>query len=152
MGYLIKPNKFLTYQYTFDSSIVKTCGSVPIPLINLTPNGFNGEIFFPLSATLRNVNQTLPYDFGSQSHINIQSGGVQFFIWQLLLNNMPSDIYSYTSLYVQIQHNYGASNLTGNADSLKAAQSLYLTTYDYNDATTGDGQLIVTINGFKTIV
>lgn len=152
MGFLIKPNKFFKYTFTLDSSIVQTCGTNPIFLIDLAPNQFNGEILFPLSATLRNVNQNIAYDFGTQSHPTIRCFGVNYFIWQTLLNNMPTDIYSYTSLYVQTQHNYISANLTGNADSIKALSTIYLETFDGNDATTGDGQLIVTINGFKTTV
>jgi len=152
MGYLIQPNKFVTYQFTIDALDVQNCGTNQIPLIDLTPNAFDGEIFFPLFSSLRIVNQSIPYNFGSQSHISLQSGGNIFMIWQTLLNNMSPDQYAYTSLYTQKENNYSGPIYTGNVDPQKVGQILSLNTLDNGDATFGDGQLIVTINGFKTKV
>ena len=152
MGYLIKQNKFVTHQFTLDSSVVKTCGTLPIYLMDLSPNGFDSTIFIPLTATLRNVNQTVNYNFGSQSHPTLQCSGVFYFVWQILLNNMASNLYAYTSVYCQSQNNYSGKNFTGNAEDMKSGNVLTLTTHDGNDAINGNGQLIITISGFNTTI
>lgn len=153
MGYLVKQNIFKTYQFTFDSSVVQTCGSSPLYLMDTSPNGYGSNVFIPISATLRNVNQTTAYNFGGTSHCTIQDSPVIYFIWKILLNAMPTDIYSFTSLYTQAQHNYGGgTDLIGNAVNSKSQNSLYLTTYDGNDSTTGNGQLRITISGFNAII
>ena len=152
MGYLIKQNKFVTHQFTLDSSVVKTCGTTPIYLMDLSPNGFNSTIFIPLSATLRIVNRTVNYNFGSQSHPILSDSGVYYFVWQTLFNGMATDLYSYTSLYTQSQNNYSGTDLTGNAVDSKSGNVLNLTTFDGNDATNGNGQLIITISGFNTTI
>lgn len=152
MGYLIKDNKFVTHQFTLDSSVVKTCGTTPVYLMDLSPNGFDSTIFIPLTATLRNVNQTVNYNFGSQSHPTLQCSGVFYFIWQILLNNMASNVYAFTSVYCQSQNNYSGNDLTGNANADKSNNQLFLQTFDGNDATNGNGQLIITISGFNTTI
>jgi hypothetical protein len=152
MGYLENPNQFQSYKFILDSIDVQNCGTNPIQLIDLTPNNFNGEIFFPLFASLRIINQSNQYNFNSQSHIQLSSGGNVYMIWQQLLNGMTPNNYAFTSLYVQHQHNYGGTIYTGNVEPIKSGHKLTLTTNDMGDATSGDGQLIVVINGFKTLV
>ena len=153
MGYLEKQNQFVTYASTIDAADVITCGSTPVKLNSYPGGNFNGTFFIPLFASLKLINNTIPFDFGASDHLTIKDNNVNiaisiYFYWKELLNNFPNDI-PFTSTYLQQDHNLGGANITTNYNPQKQ-QNLYLNTINYNDATQGDGQLKVIIGGVIT--
>ena len=153
MGYLIQQNQFVTYTSTIDAADVITCGSIPVKL-NSFPNGdFNGTYFTPLFASIKLINNTIPFDFATGDHLTIKDNNVNvaisiYFYWKELLNNFPNDL-PFTSTFMQQTHNLGGASITTNYSPQKQ-QNLYLNTINYNDATQGDGQLKVIIGGVIT--
>ena len=153
MGYILEGNTFVTYKTTVQAADVITCGSSPVKL-NSFPNGnFNSKFFIPLFASLRIVNNTIPYDFASGDHIAIVDNNVNisisiYFLYEELLNNFNSDI-PYTTTYLQKQHNLGGSNVNTNYNPQKN-NNLYLNTISFGDCTQGDGQLEIIIGGVIT--
>lgn len=153
MGYKISANKYVTYTTNIDAADVITCGSVPVKLNSFQNGNFNGTYFTPLFATLKLINNTIPFDFGVGDHLTIKDNNVNiaisiYFYWQELLNNFQNDI-PYTSTYLQKTHNLGGANITTNYSPQKQ-QNLYLNTINYNDASQGDGILQVIVGGVLT--
>lgn len=153
MGYLIKANQFVTYTSTVDAADIITCGSIPVKLNSFANGDFNGTFFTPLFASLKLVNNTVPFDFAAGDHLTIKDNNVNiaisiYFYWKELLNNFQNDI-PYTSTYLQQDHNLGGANITTNYNPQKQ-QNLYLNTINFADCSQGDGQLKIIIGGVIT--
>lgn len=153
MGFLIKRNNYVTYTTTVDATDIITCGSIPVKL-NSYPNGnFNKTYFTPLFASLKLINNTIPFDFATNDHLTIVDNNVNisisiYFFWLQLLNNFNLDI-PYTSTYIQQGHNLGGANINTNYNPQKN-NNLYLSTINFADCTQGDGQLQIIIGGVLT--
>ena len=150
MGYLINKNPFQVFNFNIDFADIISCGSSPFPLKAIKGLDFNGTNFLPLTATIRVINQTTPYDFGANSHICIQYTSPRIvFIWNQLINTFAANE-AYQSFYIQSMNNFGGDQLTNNTQSFKNGSNLVITTYDGGDATQGDGQINLSITGYYT--
>ena len=152
MGYILKNNGLTIYKTIIDAADIKNMGSLPILLNGPTPQDLNGLVFLPLSATLRQINNTQGYNFPAQAHPTIQDSGNYFFIWEELLTDQLPDIYVYQALYIQGEHQITTIKLTSNYYALKQGNQFMLTTQNGADSNTGNGQVIVTIAGYLTTV
>jgi hypothetical protein len=152
MGFLINPieqSQFVTYTTIIESKDLKTMGSIPV-VLNCYDNSqstITNKIFIPLACTLRQLKPTISYNFLANDHLVIEENpGTYFFFKDNILRGIND--YVYTSLYYQQTHNRGGANIITNIDADKLTSPVTLTTNTGNDATIGNGDLLVSIAGY----
>ena len=151
MGYLIKnlKNNFVSFETIVLSKDLLTMGSIPVPINSYdnSQSAITNKIFIPISCSLRQSQATIPYDFAASDHIIIQyNPGTYFFYKDNILR--ATNLFVYTSLYYQQTHNIGGVSIITNYDADKLGGNTTITTRTGNDATTGDGNLLVSIGGY----
>jgi hypothetical protein len=151
MGYLIKPQtqQFVSYETIIDYKDLQTMGSIPVTLncYDNSQSAITNKIFVPLSCTLRQIGATLAYDFLATDHIVISCNPGYYFFFKDNVLRGPST-FVYTSLYYQRTHLQGGVNIITNFEEDKLTGNITITTNTGNDATVGDGNLLVSIAGY----
>ena len=151
MGYLIKnlKNKFVSFETVIDSKDLQTMGSIPVTLncYDNSQSAITNKIFIPISCSLRQSQATIAYNFAATDHIIILCNPGTYFFYKDNILRAPN-IYVHTSLYYQQTHNIGGVSIITNFESDKLSGNTTITTSTGNDATTGDGNLLVSIGGY----
>ena len=151
MGYLIKniESKFVSFETVIDYTGLQTMGSIPVTLncYDNSQSAITNKIFIPISCSLKQSQATIPYNFAANDHIVILCNpGTYFFYKDNILR--ATNLFVYTSLYYQQTHNIGGVSIITNAQPDKLSGNTTITTSTGNDATTGDGNLLVSIGGY----
>jgi len=152
MGFLVKKqtiSEFVTYETIIASRDLQTMGSIPVTLncYDNSQSAITNKIFVPLSCSLKMIRATIAYDFGPNDHITIEENpGIYFFYKDNILRSINN--YVFTSLYYQRTHSFGGTPVITNFDADKLTGIITITTSTGNDATIGDGDLLVSIAGY----
>jgi hypothetical protein len=152
MGFLIKKaeaSKFVSYETTIKSAELGTMGSFPVTLncYDNSQSAITNKIFIPLSCSLRQIRATIAYDFLPNDHIVIYCLPATYFFYRDNILRSVDD-FVYTSLYIQKTHLQGGVNIITNDNADKLTGIITMTTITGNDATIGDGDLLVSIAGY----